>query len=76
VPLFFEHGPKGFSERWVRMSKHAVASILPRFSAHRMVMDYVNRLYVPAIHDGRRSRGRQPSLKFHLPLSHCSTRRK
>jgi starch phosphorylase len=54
IPLYFDHGPQGFTERWVWMSKGAMRSILPRFSAHRMVMEYASHLYVPAIRDGRR----------------------
>ena len=54
IPLYFDHGPQGFTERWVWMSKGAMRSILPRFSAHRMVMEYASHVYVPAIRDGRR----------------------
>ncbi|TAK53163.1 MAG: alpha-glucan family phosphorylase [Gammaproteobacteria bacterium] len=54
IPLYFDHGPQGFNERWVAMSKSAMRSILPHFSAHRMVTEYANRLYGPAIRDGRR----------------------
>ncbi len=49
VPLYFTRNGHGYSEGWVRMSKASMKSILPRFNAQRMVMDYVNRYYVPAI---------------------------
>jgi starch phosphorylase len=48
IPCYFDRGPSGLSETWVRMSKNAMMSVLPRFSAHRMVTDYVRHLYVPA----------------------------
>jgi len=54
IPLYFDHGPQGFNDRWVWMSKSAMRSILPRFSAHRMVMEYASRLYLPAIGHSRR----------------------
>jgi glucan phosphorylase len=31
------------------MMKHAIATILPRFSSNRMVRDYVELAYLPAL---------------------------
>lgn len=53
LPKYFDRGPSGYPERWVEMSKASVMSILPRFSAHRMIMDYVRQSYLPAIRAGR-----------------------
>lgn len=54
VPCYFDHAEAGFSEAWVRMSKRAMASVLPRFSSHRMVSGYLQELYLPAMSAGRR----------------------
>lgn len=48
VPMYFDK-MQGYSERWVRMAKESMKSIIPRFNSQRMVMDYVNQYYLPAI---------------------------
>ena len=42
--------PRGSPSGGARV-KHAIRSVAPAFSARRMVKDYVNRLYVPAMRD-------------------------
>lgn len=48
VPRFFERGEDGLPHRWVETMKASIESIVPRFSAHRMVRDYVLQAYLPA----------------------------
>jgi starch phosphorylase len=48
VPAFFEKDEDGFRRRWIRIMKASIESIVSHFSAHRMVRDYVERVYVPA----------------------------
>lgn len=48
VPYFFEGGSPGASPEWLRMMKASIASIAPRFSARRMVRDYLVKVYGPA----------------------------
>ncbi|MBA2483575.1 MAG: alpha-glucan family phosphorylase, partial [Nitrosomonas sp.] len=48
LPLYFNRGNLGFSTEWVKMAKHSMVSLLPRFSATRMVDEYVNKFYQPA----------------------------
>jgi starch phosphorylase len=48
VPRYFEQEP-GYPETWVRMAKESMQSIIPRFNSQRMVMDYVNKYYLPSI---------------------------
>jgi starch phosphorylase len=48
VPLFYQHDPNGLPLRWIHYMKTAMASLTPKFSASRMVADYVRRAYVPA----------------------------
>jgi len=54
VPLYFTRDGHGFSSGWVRMSKEAIKSQIPRFNAQRMVMDYVRGYYGPASRHQRR----------------------
>src|SRR5690349_12895078 len=44
----------GFSPQWVRMAKHSIASLLPRFNSTRMVSEYLAKFYLPAARQGRR----------------------
>ncbi len=48
VPLFFDKGKDGLRTRWIAMMKASIASVVPEFSAHRMVRDYVDDIYLPA----------------------------
>jgi starch phosphorylase len=48
TPLFFTRNGQGYPQEWVRRSKAAMRSILPRFNAQRMVMDYARDYYAPA----------------------------
>jgi starch phosphorylase len=48
LPRFFERGPDGVPHAWISAMKASIASIVPAFSACRMVRDYAERLYLPA----------------------------
>jgi starch phosphorylase len=48
VPRFFEHDESGLPRRWIETMKASIESVVPRFSAHRMVRDYLEQTYVPA----------------------------
>ena len=49
VPLFYERGEDGLSRRWITRMKNSMRTICPMFNTHRMVEEYADRLYVPAI---------------------------
>ncbi len=48
IPLYYNRDGRGYSSGWVRKSKASMKSILPRFNAQRMVMDYVRKYYSKA----------------------------
>ena len=50
VPCFFDR-PDGLPRRWIATMKASIESVVPQFSAHRMVRDYAEAVYLPA---GRR----------------------
>ena len=54
VPLFYERDEQNLPCEWIRRSKEAIRSLAPRFSSQRMVIEYINRLYVPASAGGAR----------------------
>ncbi len=47
-PLYYARNGHGYSEGWVRMSKASMKTLIPRFNAQRMVMDYARHYYVYA----------------------------
>lgn len=49
VPLFYERTEEGIPLRWVERMKHALWVAGERFTTRRMVRDYAERYYVPAI---------------------------
>jgi starch phosphorylase len=48
VPLYYAHNAQGYSREWVRRSKRAMSTVIPRFNTRRMVYDYAQGLYYPA----------------------------
>ena len=49
VPAFYDRDEAGVPRRWVAVVKEAIRSTAARFSARRMVKEYVQRMYVPAL---------------------------
>jgi starch phosphorylase len=47
VPMFFDRDPHGIPRRWLRLVKESVRTILPHFSARRMVKQYALEMYRP-----------------------------
>jgi len=48
VPLYYDRNDQGLPAEWIRRMKVAIGRLTPRFSAARMVCEYVERLYLPA----------------------------
>ncbi len=48
APLFYERDATGIPRRWVTMIRSSMSELTHRFSANRMLADYVARMYVPA----------------------------
>jgi len=48
VPLYYEHRTQGVPGGWVLRMKHALKETLERFTARRMVRQYVTDSYLPA----------------------------
>ncbi|MCL5949636.1 MAG: alpha-glucan family phosphorylase [Candidatus Bathyarchaeota archaeon] len=49
VPLYYERDRKGIPHRWIQVAKEAIRTINPVFNACRMMKEYVERMYVPAV---------------------------
>lgn len=49
VPEFFERSNgDDYSEAWIRRMKESIRTITPLYSTHRMVKEYIQKLYMPA----------------------------
>jgi starch phosphorylase len=46
VPLFYDRDEAGVPHRWCELVKEAIVSCAPRFTATRMLQDYLDRIYV------------------------------
>ena len=53
LPLFERRDAQGLPRAWIEWQRRAIATILPRFNAARMVSDYAERHYLPAARAGR-----------------------
>jgi glycogen phosphorylase len=47
IPLFYQRGPDGIPHNWVQRVKTAMRTLIPRFTAGRMVSEYVDGMYAP-----------------------------
>jgi starch phosphorylase len=48
IPLYYDRDDDGLPKRWIGRMKRAIRTLGWRFSADRMVTDYVLKAYVPA----------------------------
>ncbi len=48
VPLFYDRDIDGLPRHWIKRMMNSISSLAWRFSAHRMVADYVHHTYLPA----------------------------
>jgi starch phosphorylase len=52
IPLYYRRDEAGVPREWIAMARHSMASILPRYTSERMVLDYLRRFYLPARKQG------------------------
>lgn len=49
IPLFYDRSADDVPRRWVSRIKHSMKTICPQFSTHRMLKEYNNNFYQPAV---------------------------
>lgn len=54
IPLFFDRDADGIPHGWIQVMKESIRSCAPAFSFRRMLIDYWDELYLPAIEAGAR----------------------
>ncbi|NQU20757.1 MAG: alpha-glucan family phosphorylase [Candidatus Nealsonbacteria bacterium] len=48
IPLYYDRDVDGLPRAWIQRMMNSISSLAWRFSAHRMVADYVHQAYLPA----------------------------
>ena len=48
IPLYYERDIDGLPRHWIKRMMNSISSLAWRFSADRMVVDYVHNAYLPA----------------------------
>ncbi len=49
VPLYYDRGADGIPRGWIKVMKEAMRTSLAAFSMRRMVKEYIERMYLPAM---------------------------
>jgi starch phosphorylase len=49
IPLYYERDSREIPHGWVQRMKSSMRTIIPRFSTRRMLKEYIERLYIPAL---------------------------
>ena len=54
VPLFYDRDGHDVPVKWVQKMKACIANLAPQFNTNRMVQQYAEKLYLPALERGRK----------------------
>jgi starch phosphorylase len=54
VPLYYKRAQNGISSGWIKMAKESLRSVVPQYSARRMLKEYAQKMYVPALLDSKK----------------------
>jgi starch phosphorylase len=54
IPLFYQRGRDNLPREWIKRMKHCMSTIGQSMSSHRMLMDYSNQSYFPALKNYRK----------------------
>ncbi len=47
IPLYYLRNSRGIPEKWIKIIKHSIISIISEYNTHRMIKNYTEELYVP-----------------------------
>jgi starch phosphorylase len=66
VPEFYDRDADGIPRAWVARIRASLSRLTPRFSSNRMLAEYLDQLYLPAVQSYRRRTGRNLKLAREL----------
>ena len=47
IPAYYKRNEKGISDEWIKLMKNSIKTTGGKYSTSRMVVDYINNLYMP-----------------------------
>ena len=47
IPAFYQRNQQGIPEQWLKLMRHSMAELTPRFSTNRMLREYTEKYYLP-----------------------------
>jgi glycogen phosphorylase len=53
IPLYYAHDRNGIPHRWIQVIKEAIRSCAPSFSSRRMLKEYIEQMYLPAMQNSQ-----------------------
>lgn len=54
IPLYYDRDKDGIPHGWIQIMKNSLASILPLFNSNRMLKEYVEQTYLPAVRNNQK----------------------
>jgi starch phosphorylase len=48
APLFYDRDERELPAQWIKMVKHSMRTLIPRFNTYRMLEEYLDKMYIPA----------------------------
>ncbi|MCK9408221.1 MAG: hypothetical protein M0R68_03725, partial [Bacteroidetes bacterium] len=46
IPEFYDRDANGIPRKWIKRMRHAISTLVPEYSTHRMVAEYVKKYYL------------------------------
>ena len=72
IPLFYDRDETGLPRRWINRMKSCISTLAPAFNTNRMVQEYTEKLYLPALH--RTIQLREDNLRGSIEIARQKTR--
>jgi len=72
IPKFYDRDEQGVPRQWVSRMKRCITKLAPAFNTNRMVQDYAQKLYLPALNRARKLR--EKNLSLAVELAHAKDR--
>ena len=47
IPMFYNRDAHGIPRQWIKRIRNSMATVVPQYSSHRQVREYVEKYYLP-----------------------------
>ena len=62
IPLYYDRAAGGVPTKWVTKLKSSMVPLVPEYSSNRMVVEYADRFYLPALRHGKAMNAKRGAL--------------